>query len=255
VARPIVGVSLKAYFSLAGARGWLLEAAEVVPDSVEFFVAPSYLAIPDALAAFPDGTAAQDVSAEEPGPFTGEVTAAELVEAGARYAVIGHAERRRLYGDTDEVVAAKTAAALRHGLVPVLCVGETVNPADGGPDAADVSVAQLRSALHGAPPGRVIVAYEPVWAISATDPAPDEHIRAVTAALRAALRDPGDAVIYGGSAGPGLLARLGDAVDGIFLGRRAHDVRALRAVTDEALVDTSGTGVRTRGRAPGMIGG
>ncbi|GMA94485.1 hypothetical protein GCM10025881_13090 [Pseudolysinimonas kribbensis] len=147
--RPIVGVSLKAYFSLADARAWLIEAAGVVPGSVEFFVAPSYLAIPDGLEAFPDGTAAQDVSAEEPGPFTGEVTAAELEEAGVRYAVIGHAERRRLYGDTDEVVAAKTAAALRHGLVPVLCVGET----EDGPDAAAVSVAQVRSALAGAPRG------------------------------------------------------------------------------------------------------
>jgi triosephosphate isomerase len=235
VTRPVVGVSLKTYFSLARARSWLLEAAGAVPESVEFFVAPSYLAIPAALEAFPDGTGAQDVSAEEPGPFTGEVTAAELAEAGVRYAEIGHAERRRLYGDTDEVVARKTAAALGYGLVPVLCVGETMNPADGGPDAGAVSVAQLRSALEGAPAGRVIVAYEPVWAISADDPAPDDHIRTVVGALRGALREPGDAVIYGGSAGPGLLTRLGDAVDGVFLGRRAHDVAALRAVIDEAV--------------------
>jgi triosephosphate isomerase (TIM) len=231
VTRPVVGVSLKMYFSLARARTWLLEASEVVPESVEFFAAPSYLAIPEALAAFPDGTAAQDVSAEEPGPFTGEVSAAELAEAGVRYAEIGHAERRRLYGETDEVVAAKTAAALRHGIVPVLCVGETVD----GPDAADVAVAQLRSALAGAPAGRVIVAYEPVWAIGAAEPASDEHIRTVAAALREARREPHDAVIYGGSAGPGLLTRLGDAVDGIFLGRFAHDVTALRAVIDEAV--------------------
>jgi triosephosphate isomerase (TIM) len=235
VTRPIVGVSLKMYFSLARARAWLLEASEVVPETVEFFAAPSYLAIPEALQAFPDGTAAQDVAAEEPGPFTGEVSAAELAEAGVRYAEIGHAERRRLYGETDEVVAAKTAAALRHGIVPVLCVGETVDPADGGPDAADVAVAQLRSALAGAPAGRVIVAYEPVWAIGAAEPASDDHIRTVAAALRAARREEHDAVIYGGSAGPGLLTRLGDAVDGIFLGRFAHDVRALRAVIDEAV--------------------
>jgi len=234
VPRPIVGVSLKMYFSLARARTWLLEAAEVVPESVEFFAAPSYLAIPEALAVFPDGTAAQDVSSEEPGPFTGEVSAAELADAGVRYAEVGHAERRRLYGETDEVVAAKTAAALRHGIVPVLCVGETVDPAGGGSDAADVAVAQLRSALAGAPAGRVIVAYEPVWAIGAAEPASDDHIREVAAALRDARREPHDAVIYGGSAGPGLLTRLGDAVDGVFLGRFAHDVAALRAVVDEA---------------------
>ena len=232
---PIVGVSLKMYFSLARARAWLREAAGVVPDTVEFFAAPSYLAIPDALAAFPHGTAAQDVSAEEPGAFTGEVSAAELAEAGVRYVEIGHAERRRLYGETDEVVARKTAAALRHGLVPVLCVGETVDPADGGTDAASVAIAQLRSALADAPAGRVIVAYEPVWAIGAAEPASDDHIRAVASALRDARRGEHDAVIYGGSAGPGLLTRLADAVDGIFLGRFAHDVTALRAVIAEAV--------------------
>jgi triosephosphate isomerase len=219
------------YFSLARAREWMLEAAEVVPPGIEFFVAPSYLAIPSALETFPDGTAAQDVAAEEPGPYTGEVSAAELAEAGVRYAEVGHAERRLRYGDTDEVVAAKTAAALRHGITPVLCVGAAID----GPDATDVAVAQLHSALAGAPAGRVIIAYEPVWAIGAPAPAPDEHIRAACAALRDARREPHDAVIYGGSAGPGLLARLDDAVDGIFLGRLAHDPDALRAVIDEAM--------------------
>ncbi len=228
--RPVVGVSLKMYFSLGRARAWLQSAAAVVPDSVEFFVAPGYLAIADALAAFPSGAAAQDVSAEEPGPFTGEVSAAELAEAGVGYVEIGHAERRRLYGDTDEVVAAKMAVALRHGLTPVLCVGETVD----SPGAVDVAVRQVRSALDGAPPGRVLVAYEPVWAIGRAKPAPDDHIAAVCAALRSARREEHDAVIYGGSAGPGMLSRLGDAVDGIFLGRFAHDVAGLRAVLDEA---------------------
>jgi len=232
---PVVGVSLKAYFTLARTRSWLREAMSVVPDGVEFFVAPSHLGIADALRVFPDGVAAQDVSAYPAGAYTGEVTADELAEAGVRYAEIGHAERRRLFGETDDVVAAKTARALGRGITPVLCVGETTNPADGGPDAAGVAVGQLRSALADAPAGRVIVAYEPVWAIGAAEPASDDHIRAVAAALRDARREEHDAVIYGGSAGPGLLARLGEAVDGIFLGRFAHDVTALRAVIDEAV--------------------
>lgn len=231
MARPVVGVSLKAYLSLAAARHWLDAAHALVSEEVEFFVAPSYLALHDAVRLFPHGVCAQDVAAQEPGPFTGEVTAAELAEAGVRYVEIGHAERRRLFGDTDEVVAEKTAAALGHGLTPVLCVGEQTD----GPDAADVAVAQLRSALATAPAGRVIVAYEPVWAIGATAPAADAHIRAVCHTLREARRESHDAVIYGGSAGPGLLARLGDAVDGIFLGRFAHDVAALGDVLDEAV--------------------
>ena len=87
--------------------------------------------------------------------------------------------------------------------------------------------------------GAVIVAYEPVWAIGAPEPAGHDHIRVVAAALRAALdADParaGSTVIYGGAAGPGLLTALGDAVDGVFLGRFAHDPDALMSVLDEAV--------------------
>lgn len=228
-AAPVLGVSLKMYFSPTRAREWLEQAAQVVPDSIEFFIAPSYLAIPDALRSFPRGTAAQDVSSEEYGPFTGEVSAAELADIGVRYAEIGHAERRRLYGETDDVIKAKTVASLRHGLTPVLCVGETSDQ----PDAANVAVAQLRSALRGAPAGRVIVAYEPVWAIGARAPAPHQHIRRVCSALRAARREKHDVVLYGGSAGPGLLTQLGHSVDGLFLGRFAHDLSGLRTVIGE----------------------
>ena len=100
-------------------------------------------------------------------------------------------------------------------------------------------VRQLHAALADAPAGPLIVAYEPVWAIGAPEPAPAEHIatvarRAAERTRRPARRRAGSAVIYGGSAGPGLLAELGDAVDGLFLGRFAHDPDALVSVLDEA---------------------
>ncbi|WP_205789205.1 triose-phosphate isomerase, partial [Microbacterium sp. CPCC 204701] len=105
-------------------------------------------------------------------------------------------------------------------------------------DAAAATVAQLQADLHGAPAGPVLAAYEPVWAIGAPVPAPTPHIATVTRALTEALAaDPargGSVVIYGGSAGPGLLTSLGGAVDGLFLGRFAHDPEALIAVLDEA---------------------
>jgi triosephosphate isomerase len=130
-------------------------------------------------------------------------------------------------------VRAKTSAALRNGLRPVLCMGED-EQVDSGVAAAR-TVAQLKDALDGAPDGPVIVAYEPVWAIGAAHPAPVAHIRTVTRALKEAVSDrPATAVIYGGSAGPGLLTELGDAVDGLFLGRFAHNVDNLAAVLDEA---------------------
>jgi triosephosphate isomerase len=197
---------------------------------------PSLPAVVEVFAASAVAVGAQDLAAADAGAYTGEVSGAVLAELGTTYAEVGHAERRRLFGEDESVVAAKTAAALRHGLVPVLCLGEVDR---GDPTAAATEcVRQLRSALGGAPAGRVVVAYEPQWAIGADRPAPDEHILAVVADLRTALASAdgrtGSAVVYGGSAGPGLLTRLGDGVDGLFLGRFAHDPQALAAVLAEA---------------------
>jgi len=244
MAKIVVGVSLKMYFGHRAALGWFDRVAGVARThagvtggDVNLFVLPTYLQVADAIAAFA-GTrvmvGAQDVATEDAGAFTGEVSAAELREVGALLAEVGHAERRRLFGDTDTVTARKTAAALRNGLTPVLCLGET-DRMDAA-DAAGATIAQLHTDLDGVGPGPIIAAYEPVWAIGASEPAPVAHIRVVTLALRDALGSarPGSRVIYGGSAGPGLLTRLGDAVDGLFLGRFAHDPDALAAVLDEA---------------------
>lgn len=242
----VVGVSLKMYFGHHQAAEWCAQVADrigthpaVASHDVEVFVIPSYLGIlpaVDAFAGTPVRVGAQDVAAHEPGAYTGEVSAAELAEAGVAVAEVGHAERRALFGETDAMIAAKTAAALRHGITPVLCVGETERLE--AMDAAAATIVQLTADLAGAPAGRVIVAYEPVWAIGAAEPAPVSHIDTVTRALRTALAElpgrAGSSVIYGGSAGPGLLTELGDAVDGLFLGRFAHDVGNLATVVDEA---------------------
>lgn len=243
----VVGVSLKMYFGHARAQEWFSKVALLARESesltsgaVELFVIPSFVSIPAALRAVtgtPVVVGAQDLFWEDDGAYTGEISGAELAELGVGVVEVGHAERRRIFGETDEIVAAKTAAALRNGITPVLCLGETVR---SEPDAAirDV-VAQLRSALDGAPAGQVLVAYEPVWAIGAPKPAPAEHIAAVARALRVALDAfpgrSGSSVIYGGSAGPGLLTTLGGSVDGVFLGRFAHDPAALASVLDEAV--------------------
>ena len=256
-AQVTVGVSLKTYFGHERARAWFADLAQraaahpaVTSGEVRVFVVPTYPQILPALEAFagtPVLVGAQDVSEFEPGAYTGEVTAAELAEVGVAVAEIGHAERRRLFGETDAVTARKAAAALTHGITPVLCVGETerTDATDASTRsslranaAAATTVAQLHAGLNGAPAGPIIAAYEPVWAIGASEPAPPEYIAAVTRALADALAaDParaGSAVIYGGSARPGLLTALGDAVDGLFLGRFAHDPDAFVAVLDEA---------------------
>lgn len=234
----LVGVSLKMYFGHREALEWF-RAVSQLPElaatgDVECFVAPSFLQIPAALEVFAGtgvAVAAQDVAAFDPGPYTGEVGAAELAEIGVRYAEIGHAERRRLFGDDDSVIAAKVAASLRYGITPVLCVGE---PLRASADAAvAVVTGQLARALRDASDAPVVVAYEPVWAIGAAAAAPVDHVRVVTEALAESI-PPGSRVLYGGSAGPGLLTALGRSVDGVFLGRFAHDPAALAAVVAEA---------------------
>ncbi len=246
MAKVTVGVSLKMYFGHRAAREWAADVADlaastpaVADGTVELFLAPSFLQLLPTLDAV-WGTrvlvGAQDASEYDAGAFTGEVSPAELAEVGVGLVEIGHAERRRRHGETDAVVARKTAAALRNGLIPLICVGEPDRvPAD---DAVAFVTAQVLSALAEAPAGRVIVAYEPVWAIGAPEPAPTAHIRRVTSWLRellAGLDDrAGSTVIYGGSAGPGLLTELGDDVDGLFLGRFAHDPAALAEVLREA---------------------
>jgi len=241
-----VGVSLKMYFGYERAREWFGQVAEVARANeavangeVELFIIPSFVSIPaavDALAGTRVAVGSQDLFWEDDGAYTGEVSGAELAEAGVTVAEVGHAERRRIFAETETIVAAKTAAALRNGITPVLCIGELERqPADS---AALEVVAQLASALNGAPAGRVIVAYEPVWAIGAAEPADAEHIRIVCKWLRSAIANldghEGSSVIYGGSAGPGLLTELGSEVDGLFLGRFAHDTTALAQVLDEA---------------------
>ncbi|MET4098012.1 triosephosphate isomerase [Agrococcus sp. UYP10] len=245
----LIGSSLKMYFGRARTLEWTRAVAAICAEHpavqggvVEPFVIPTFPSIPEVVAIASDArmlVGAQDLHWEDSGAFTGEVSAPELAEHGVSLAEIGHAERRAMFGESDATVALKVAAALRNGIAPVLCIGETD---EGAPAAAAAAcIRQLEASLALAREadaiGRLVVAYEPVWAIGAPRPAGDDHIRAVASALREHLADDQlDAqVIYGGSAGPGLLPRIADSVDGMFLGRFAHDPAAFGTILDEAL--------------------
>jgi triosephosphate isomerase len=238
----LIGASLKMYFSHARTVEWATAVSEIVAqhpagDRVSAFVIPQYPSIPACVALEgPLAVGAQDLASADEGAFTGEVSGAVLAELGCTLVEVGHAERRRLFGETDEVVAEKVHAALRNGLVPLICVGEGERMPSA--EAAAFVLAQIDSALSQATAagvkGAFVVAYEPLWAIGAPEPAGADYIRGVCQALRAGLAAHDDArVIYGGSAGPGLLTTIGDSVDGIFLGRFAHDPEAFRAILDE----------------------
>ncbi|MCX2731966.1 triose-phosphate isomerase [Saccharopolyspora sp. NFXS83] len=246
-----IGISLKMYFGHERTLNWCADVAEIArrhpavrDGAAQLFVLPSFPALAPALDRFRDTpveVGAQDLFWEDEGAFTGEVSGSVLREMGCGHVEVGHAERRRLFGEDDSTVAAKTAAALRNGLVPVLCLGE--EQAGGVTDAARTCREQLDAALAAAREahclGAVAVAYEPQWAIGAAEPADPEFIGAVCGELRTALdAEPllaGSRVIYGGSAKPGLLSALGDSADGLFLGRFAHDPAALEEILDEVV--------------------
>ncbi len=249
MARFAIGSSLKMYFGHRRTLEWTTAVAAICAEhpattdgTVEFFVIPTFPSIPGVVErARPAGIAvgAQDLHWADAGAYTGEVSGAELAELGVTLAEVGHFERRTLFGETDEVVARKAHAALRHALAPVLCVGE---PERGAADAAAAEcLRQLGSALAPARAagtgGRLLVAYEPYWAIGSPEPAPPEHVSAVCRTLRRHLRGdalfPAAQVIYGGSAGPGLLPHIAADVDGMFLGRFAHDPGAVGRILDE----------------------
>jgi triosephosphate isomerase len=182
---------------------------------------------------------AQDLSQHDSGAYTGEISGAFLSSLEARYVLIGHSERRQYHGETDEIVGAKVTAALRHGLVPVVCVGETAEDLEKyGPSAVPVS--QLRTALAGvAADADVVVAYEPVWAIGSGQAATPEQAQQVAGALRTLLTEVLSAqaaqatrILYGGSVKANNIAgflREAD-VDGALVGGASLDLKEFSSI-------------------------
>lgn len=187
----------------------------------------------------PIGYGAQDVSAHDSGAYTGEVSGAFLSKLDCAYVIIGHSERRTLHHETDAQVNAKASAAQRHGLVPVICVGETAEDLEEhGPSA--VPVRQLRAALEGVDGSKpLVVAYEPVWAIGSGVAATPEQAEQVAAALRALIAELlGDAaaestrILYGGSVKSGNIASFlrQPNVDGALVGGASLDIEEFSSI-------------------------
>jgi triosephosphate isomerase len=175
----------------------------------------------------------QDLSQHDSGAYTGEISGAFLRALDCTYVIVGHSERRTLHGETDEIVAGKVAAAVRHGIVPILCVGETAEDLEQhGPSA--VPVAQLRAALASVPKGTdLVVAYEPVWAIGSGQAATPDQAEQVAAALRGVLVEllgeetaAVTRVLYGGSVKSGNIAGFmrQPNVDGALVGGASLDI-------------------------------
>ena len=199
-------------WKMNGRQGLLAEMAEALAGydgAAKVVICPPYPYLAAARAALPAaiGVGGQNLSDQEDGAFTGEVSAPMLAEVGCGHVIIGHSERRALYGETDAVIADKFSRAQAAGLTPILCVGETLEEREAGNTEA-VVCGQLQAVVDAvgiAAFGSAVVAYEPVWAIGTGRTASPEQAQEVHASLRASLakNDPDIAdslcLLYGGS--------------------------------------------------------
>jgi len=242
---PVIAGNWKMFKGPESARRFCREFAQVAPPAADrtlilFPPAVSLTVVRQALAEHSIGIGVQNIHWKTEGAFTGETSAGMVREAGAGYVLVGHSERRHVFGETDEETALKVAAAFASGLVPVLCVGETIEERRAG-RLEEVILRQLDAGLSYIGDGevrRVLIAYEPVWAIGTGETATpadasDAHSR-LRGRLRERLGDDAAAVpiLYGGSVKPGNAAELLAApdVDGVLVGGASLDPRDFAAI-------------------------
>lgn len=216
-------------------------------DRITAAVAPSFpclRAVLDAVAGTPLAVCAQNLHWEANGAFTGEVAPPVLFDMGVRFVIVGHSERRTLFGENDAMVARKVVAARRHGLTPIVCVGEDETQRDAG-KTCDVVVAQIRRAFDDdalESPRDLVVAYEPVWAIGTGRTPEPAEVTDAHGAIRAVFTErfgaSADAVriLYGGSvtaANASLLLRAPE-VDGALVGGASLEPGSFASIADTA---------------------
>mgnify|MGYP000849909719 FL=1 len=250
---PILAGNWKMHKTAAEAAALVAESREALlaVDAVDRVFCPPYLAIPkvaELVASTPLGVGAQDLYWEESGAYTGEVAPAMVAEF-CDYVIIGHSERREYFGETDETVNKKIVAALKHGIIPIVCVGETLELREAGKTESWVA-GQVRAALHGLTAAQVaglVIAYEPIWAIGTGLAATAEEAeRVIGEVVRATVSELyGDAtaaavrIQYGGSVKPdNALELMGKPnIDGALIGGaslKAADFVAIVQATAKA---------------------
>jgi triosephosphate isomerase len=246
--RPVIAGNWKMFKTLSETRAFLEAFKPLVASSThcEVIVAPPYTALAAAAEAARGSAitiAAQDVHWEKEGAFTGEVSTKMLAEAGCRAVILGHSERRQFFGETDATVAKKVKAALEAELTPIVCVGELLAEREAGQTNAVLErqfVGGL-DALTGSEFSRILLAYEPVWAIGTGRTATPEmaaeahrHLRQVAAARFTHERASALRILYGGSVKPdnirGLMAQM--EIDGALVGGASLDPQSFASIVN-----------------------
>ena len=249
--RRLVGVNTKMYFDLPATTSYIAAVSKSAPpssSSTGTFIIPSYPSLASAaklLEATPHILlGAQNCHSEDSGAYTGEVSPLMLKQMGCSIILLGHAERRAApFNETDEEVAAKAKAVARNGLIPLVCIGEK-NKSNIMSEGVGIAIRecspQVMSVLRAVSDAPIIFAYEPVWAIGAQEPASADHVLNVVRSLKELIGSNGSTtefrVLYGGSAKPGTWSTLKDGLDGLFLGRFAHNVDNFEKVIREVEV-------------------
>jgi triosephosphate isomerase len=239
---PFIAGNWKMFKTVGEASAFVTDLRAAVKDvsGVQIVVGPPFTAIHAAAQAARGSNievSAQDLHWEKQGAFTGEISATMIKEAGATYVIIGHSERRQLFGETDAIVNRKVTSAIAQGLTPIMCIGETLEERERNETLAILD-RQIKNGLDGVTPEQVaalVIAYEPVWAIGTGRNATSAQAGEAHAHIRTRLRQwfGGDAaercrVIYGGSVKPDNIRELiGEPdVDGALVGGASLDVKS-----------------------------
>ena len=226
-----------------------LEQALAKFEPVDVVLCPSFTAlyaVGQAIRGTRIGLGGQTLHWEKPGAFTGEIMAAQLLDAGCKYVIIGHSERRLLFGETDETVSRRTNAALANGLTPIVCVGETLDQRKANQTEAVIRT-QVQKGLAGMTAEslrKLVIAYEPVWAIGTGLTATPAQAQAVHAFIRGILKDMADEaaaravrIQYGGSVKPANAKELFDQpdIDGGLIGGASLEAASFIAIVKAAV--------------------
>jgi triosephosphate isomerase len=247
---PFIAGNWKMHKTVHEAVVYVKEFRVLVKDieDVEIVVAPAFTAIHAAAEAArnsPVGIAGQDLNWEKQGAFTGEVSAAMVREAGADYVIIGHSERRQLFGETDQTVNRKLGASLAAGLIPIVCIGETLEERERN-DTMAVLDRQIKDGFDGITGEQIaglVIAYEPVWAIGTGRTATSAQAQEAHAHIRQRLRQWFGApaadechVIYGGSVKPDNTRELVSQpdVDGALVGGASLEIKGFFDIVSRA---------------------
>ncbi|SBO42805.1 triose-phosphate isomerase [Cyanobium sp. NIES-981] len=225
MAKAVIAGNWKMHMTCAQTREFAAAFRPLIndlPDDRQVLIAPPFTAIPT-LSRHLEGTgvfiAAQNVHWDEQGAYTGMVSAPMLVEHGVTHAIVGHSEPRKYFSESDEQINLRARTAQKHGLIPILCVGESLDQRETG-ETERVIHRQIEQGLEAVDPTRLIVAYEPIWAIGTGKTCAADEANRICGLIRQWVGQPDVTVQYGGSVNPATIDALmaQSDIDGVLVG-------------------------------------